>query len=88
MRTASASSCSFGRIGKAHRAARLFKVIRAALLGDKPHGRGGIRLAYQAVECPLAGLGHWLVRHSQSGEWTAGFDGLLFGLKRREQLLG
>jgi hypothetical protein len=45
--------------------------------------RHSVGFAHQAIECRLAGLGHWFVRHSQSGDWTAGFGGLLFGLECR-----
>jgi hypothetical protein len=59
----------------------------AALPGRQPRRRR-VGFAHQAIECRLAGLGHWFVRHSQSGEWTAGFAGVLFGLKRHKQCLG
>jgi hypothetical protein len=59
----------------------------AAFPGRQPR-RHRVGFAHQAIECRLAGLGHWFVGHSQSGEWTAGFGGVLFGLKCRKQRLG
>jgi hypothetical protein len=47
-----------------------------------------IRLLHQPIECRSAGLGHWFVRHSQSGERSAGFGGILFGLECHKQRLG
>jgi hypothetical protein len=47
-----------------------------------------IRLLHQPIECRSAGLGHWFVRHSQSGERSTGFGGVLFGLECHKQRLG
>jgi hypothetical protein len=55
-------------------------------VGCPPRGHC-IPFAHQAIKCRSAGLGHWFVWHSQSGELNgrAGLSGVLFGLECRKQ---